>query len=323
MLELLEVPVPTAGDGEVLVRIEACGICGSDMHAYAGDPTRRLPFILGHEATGVILSGPRSSERVCINPLITCGLCEFCLDGRPQLCLDRQVMSGGGKRAGAFAEIVSVPERNIYPLPSSLSFEQAALAEPIAVGYHAVVHGMKFLARPIAASRCCVIGGGAVGLGTALSLAYHGAKQIYLSESDAKRRVTASRAAPVIAYAPASPDGPEPASIDLIIDCVSSPQTRSAACNLARRGAVIVQVGVLHDPGGINLRQVTMEELVFTGTYCYSSMEFGEVIKAMGDGLMGSLDWFEARPMSAGSAAFQDLDHGTANATKIVLLPAQ
>jgi threonine dehydrogenase-like Zn-dependent dehydrogenase len=88
-----EEPEPTPGNDEVLVRIEAVGICGSDMHAYHGHDSRRPPpFVLGHEAAGSIVSGPDRGARVAVNPLVPCGVCDWCLEGRPHLCPSRQLL---------------------------------------------------------------------------------------------------------------------------------------------------------------------------------------------------------------------------------------
>ena len=101
-------------EGQVLLDIDACGLCGSDMHAYHGLDSRRIPpLILGHEAVGVVQNGSRSGEHVIVNPLISCGTCADCIAGRTNLCADRELV--GMRLAGAFAEHVVVPERNLLP----------------------------------------------------------------------------------------------------------------------------------------------------------------------------------------------------------------
>ena len=126
-------PDPVPGNDEVLVRIDAVGICGSDMHAYHGFDTRRpAPLILGHEAAGRVLTGPLTGRRVAINPLRTCGTCDDCLDGRVQLCPQRQVMSLP-QWPGSFAEMVRVPEANLVEIPADFDIVKSALTEPVAV----------------------------------------------------------------------------------------------------------------------------------------------------------------------------------------------
>src|SRR5262249_60180483 len=127
-----EEPEPAPGNDEVLVRVEAVGICGSDMHAYHGHDSRRPPpLVLGHEAAGIVVSGPDRGARVAVNPLVPCGVCDWCLEGRPHLCPSRQLLSVP-PRAGAFAELVRVPERNVVKFPDGLDSAKAALTEPLA-----------------------------------------------------------------------------------------------------------------------------------------------------------------------------------------------
>ncbi|MGH1590260.1 zinc-dependent alcohol dehydrogenase [Methylobacterium phyllosphaerae] len=141
-----DVPVPVPGAGEALVRVEAVGICGSDMHAYHGHDARRpAPLILGHEAAGRVVEGPRAGARVAVNPLVTCGRCPACESGRTHLCPSRQILSMP-PRPGAFADYVCVPEKSLVPIPDALSTTHAALAEPLAVAYHAVNQGRGFSA---------------------------------------------------------------------------------------------------------------------------------------------------------------------------------
>src|SRR5262249_40790748 len=170
-----EEPEPAPGNDEVVVRVAAVGICGSDMHAYHGHDSRRPPpLVLGHEAAGSIVSGPNAGRRVAINPLVHCGVCAFCLDGRPHLCPSRELISVP-PRAGALAELVRVPERHLVAIPEKFDAAKAALTDPLAVAYPAVGVGARALSRPLSASRCAVLGGGAIGLGCALVLAMQGA----------------------------------------------------------------------------------------------------------------------------------------------------
>jgi threonine dehydrogenase-like Zn-dependent dehydrogenase len=169
-VEWRDQPEPTPGNDEVVVRVDAVGICGSDMHAYHGHDSRRPPpLVLGHEAAGRIASGPNAGVRVAVNPLVTCGTCDWCLAGRVHLCPTRVLISMPS-RPGAFAEMVRVPDRNAVPMPDGLAFTKAALTEPLAVCLHAVNHGARHLAGPVSAARCVVLGAGAIGLGCSLVL---------------------------------------------------------------------------------------------------------------------------------------------------------
>jgi L-iditol 2-dehydrogenase len=320
-LEWRDEPEPVPGNDEALVRVEAVGICGSDLHAYHGHDARRPPpLILGHEAAGRVASGPNAGRRVAVNPLVTCGACDACDGGRPHLCRSRQIISMP-PRPGAFATLLRAPERNLVPVPDELPIEKAALAEPLAVSYHAVNHGARFLARPLSAARCAVLGGGAIGLGCALVLAMQGTREIHLGETNEARRRTAARAGEIRCYAPGEAGEPAESSIDLVIDAVGAAATRAAACRLAKPGGVIVHVGLLPGSEGLDVRKLTLQEISFTGVYCYTPLEFRETLDAIADGRLGPLDWFEERPLAEGAGAFRDLDSGATGAAKIVLRP--
>jgi len=137
-LEFREMPDAVPAQGQSLVAVKAVGICGSDMHGYLGhDPRRVPPLVLGHEAAGEVIAGPLLGKRVTVNPLITCGSCRACLAGQTHLCPERQLLSIP-PREGAFAELVAVPPENLVEVPSEVPLTKAALAEPLAVCWHAV-----------------------------------------------------------------------------------------------------------------------------------------------------------------------------------------
>ncbi len=319
-LEWRDQPEPTPGNDEVVVRVDAVGICGSDMHAYHGHDTRRPPpLVLGHEAAGRIVSGPNAGARVAVNPMVTCGTCDFCLDGRVHLCPSRQLISMP-PRPGAFAELVRIPERNVVRMPDGLDVAKAALTEPLAVSYHAVNHGVRHLGRPLSAARCAVLGGGAIGLGAALVLAMEGAREIHIAETNAARRATAARSGDFHCYAPGDGD-PADSSIDLVVDAVATSATRAAACRMIRPGGVIVHAGLLLGSDGLDVRKITLQEVIFTGTYCYTPLEFRETLDAIASGRLGALEWLEERPLADGAQAFRDIDAGAVAAAKIVLRP--
>lgn len=320
-LEWRDEPEPPFGNDEVVVRVDAVGVCGSDMHAYHGHDLRRPPpFVLGHEAAGFVMSGPKTGARVAVNPLVSCGVCDWCISGRPHLCPSRELLSVP-PRPGAFAELVRVPERNLYTVPDKLEPTKAALTEPLAVAYHAVGLGVRLLSRPATASHCLVLGGGAIGLGCALALKMQGAREIYIGEPNAARRRTASRAGHFHCYAPGERGEPAKLSMDLIIDAVGAEATRAAACRLIKPGGVIVHAGLLPGSDGLNVRKITLQEIIVTGTYCYTPLEFRETLDAIAMGRFGPLDWIEERALSDGPQAFRDLDAGATGAAKIVLRP--
>jgi len=179
-------PADFAGDN--LIKVDSVGICGSDIHGYLGHDERRpAPLILGHEAAGTVIEGPMVGKRVTVNPLVPCGVCEACLEGRENLCPDRQLISMP-PRQGAFAEQLRMPSANLVEINDDLSFNKAALAEPLAVCWHAVKITDAQLVRPLGRSRCVVLGGGAIGLGSALCLKAFGATDVTIAETNPIRR---------------------------------------------------------------------------------------------------------------------------------------
>jgi L-iditol 2-dehydrogenase len=320
-IELRDEPEPKLVDGEVLVRVEAVGICGSDMHAYHGHDSRRpAPLILGHEAAGRILTGAKAGKRVAVNPLVTCGACDYCESGRAHLCRSRQILSMP-PRPGAFADVVRVPESNLIEIPDSFDIAKAALAEPVAVSYHAVNHGARLLARTLLESRCAILGGGAIGLAAALVMAMKGASVIHVGETNPQRRATVARAGEFRCYEPGQAGEPGESSIDFVVDAVGSERTRAAACRMIQPGGVIVHAGLLPGSDGLDVRKITLQEVIFTGTYCYTPADFVETVEFLASGRLGSLDWIEERALEDGPSAFRDIDAGAATRAKIVLRP--
>ena len=266
----VETPVP--GVGEHLIQIHAVGICGSDMHAFLGHDSRRpAPLILGHEAAGVITGGPRDGQRVTINPLVTCGDCDACKSGRDNLCRTRQIISMP-PRQGAFAEWVAMPERNLVPVPDDIPMHKAALAEPIACGWHAARLGKTALAEAAQESRALVLGGGAIGLGGALSLAAQGLPDVTIVEPNPARRTFLREICGQKAIAPEEVG--VDALFDLVLDGVGFAATRASASAHVRPGGVIVHIGLGEDSGGLDVRRMTLQEITFIGTYTYTAEDF-------------------------------------------------
>ncbi len=316
-MALRDVAEPCAGNGEVVVEVEAVGICGSDMHAFLGHDERRPPpLVLGHEAAGTVLSGSGEGYRVTVNPLVTCMKCSACLSGRTNLCASRQIISMP-PRPGAFAEQVAVPERNLLPVPDDFPIEQAALCEPLACGWHAVKLGRAASNVALPQARTLVIGGGPIGVASALSLAAFGAHDITIIEPNAVRRPALTRAGDLRVLAAAE----ESDLFDLVVDAYGGEASRAVASKTARPGGVIVHIGLAGGVGGLDVRRMTLQEVTFIGTYCYTMADFADTFAAMIAGRLGSLDWFETRSLADGAQAFADIRAGRNATPKIVLRP--
>lgn len=309
-----DVPDPSPKPGEVLIKIEASGICGSDMHAYLGHDSRRpAPLILGHEAAGTIQGGARDGQRVTINPLVSCGTCSACLAQRENLCPNRQIISMP-PREGAFAQYVSMPESNLVEIPAGIPVEKAALAEPLAVSWHAAALAIKAL-HPAMERTALVIGGGAIGLAASLALKAMGIEDVTIVEPNDARRAFLLSACDETAVAQASGLYP------IVIDAVGYAATRAVATERAAPGGVIAHVGLGEGTGGLDVRRMTLQEITFIGTYTYTSQDFRDTAQAIFDGKLGPLDWCEHRSLSDGASAFQNLREGKVASPKIILNP--
>lgn len=313
-LAFRDMPDAEPRDGEHLIKVEAVGICGSDMHAYLGHDARRpAPLILGHEAAGVIVGGARDGMRVTVNPLVTCGTCAACVSGRDNLCADRQIISMP-PREGAFAQYIAMPEQNLVTVPEGVPIGKAALAEPLAVSWHAARLALDALPRGQDV-RALVIGGGAIGLAAALALSAMNVSDISIVEPNETRRAYLVDRCQQNAIAQAT------GAYNLIIDAVGYAATRKTASALAQPGGVIAHVGLGEDLGGLDIRRMTLQEITFIGTYTYTAQDFRDTAQALFDGRLGALDWAETRTLSDGVEAFKNLRTGQVAAPKIVLTP--
>src|SRR6516162_9668298 len=197
-LELAEVETPRPQAGEVLLRVAACGICGSDVHGYDGSSGRRIPpIVMGHEAAGVIaavgegVTGFSEGDRVTVDSTVYCGECANCLRGDINLCDRREVLGvscGDYRRAGAFAEFVAVPARICHRLPGHLPFAEAAMLEAVAVAIHAVN-----LAQLPPNATALVIGAGTIGVLTLAALRARGGTRVFITDVDQPRLALAEQ----------------------------------------------------------------------------------------------------------------------------------
>jgi L-iditol 2-dehydrogenase len=320
-IEYCDVPDPSPGDGDVLIRVESVGICGSDMHAYLGHDERRpAPLILGHEAAGTVVSELQKGRRVTVNPLVTCRECEACRAGRENLCPGRQIVSMP-PREGAFAQYVAMPERNLVTVPDDVPFSKAALAEPIACGWHGVKLAEKSLMKPLRDIAALVIGGGAIGVGAALSLKARGVRDVLVVDANEGRRNFLPDRTGLDVRAPAMVASRD--DFDLVVDGVGFAATRNDASLRVKPGGTIVHIGLGEATDGLNVRRMTLQEITFIGTYTYTDADFRETAQAIFDGRLGSLDWIEELSLVDGANAFAELLAGRVRAPKIILNPPQ
>lgn len=315
-----EVPDPVPGPGEVVVKMEATGICGSDLHAYHGyDPRRVPPLILGHEIAGKVMTGDQAGAHVALNPLITCGTCEHCRGRRSNLCQAREMI--GMSRGGAYAEMVTIPAKNLIPMPEGMDWVAASIMEPTATMIHALDLAKMNLRHPFAEMRILVIGGGAIGLLAALLLRSYGAQDTLISEINPLRQESVAKWTDYQTHNPSGDLDLPQDEFDLVVDAVGGSTTRDVAMKCVKPGGVILHIGLMDAEGGLDVRKLTLSEITLIGVYTYTPEELKRAIHALHDGSLGSLEWIEVRRLAEGSTAFEDLDSGRAAAAKIVLIP--
>jgi alcohol dehydrogenase len=313
-------PDPVPGPDDVLVKVEATGICGSDMHAYHGkDPRRVPPLILGHEVAGTVVSGEAEGKRVVINPLITCGQCPSCDTGRSNLCANRELI--GMRLAGAYAELVTIPAVNLIPIPDDLNAVHASLTEPTATALHALNLARQASPRPLAELRSSVIGGGAVGLLAALLLRGYGCERLVVAETNSMRRESVAGCVGCQVHDPINDPALEIDAFDLVVDAVGGGVTRKSAMAAVSPGGMVVHIGLMDSAGELDIRKLTLFEVSMIGVYCYTAADMRAAVQAIADGMLGDLSWVETRPLSDGAEAFDDLHNDRTAAAKIVLAP--
>ncbi len=322
-MQLLDRPMPEPAAGEVVLKIEAVGICGSDMHAWHGhDPRRQPGLVLGHEFVGTIAQtaapGFAAGTRWTGNPLITCGTCEYCAQGRNNLCANRTMV--GMTRPGAYAEFMSIPAASLVAMPQEMPATVAALTEPAATAWHAINLSMRALARPLHECRVLVIGGGAIGMLAALLLRHLGVRGLTVTELNPLRRQALQQAVACEAIDPRAQPLPESA-FDHVMDAVGSKATRAQAFAAVKPGGVIMHVGLQDWASEIDMRRLTLAEITLLGTYTYTTADLRATVDALHRGVFGNLAWVEERPLAAGAQAFVDLDQGRSASAKIVLRP--
>ncbi len=278
--EILDVPIPVAAPGEVLVAVRRAGICGSDVSAYQGKMgTARPGAIRGHEFAGVVHASSHPQwpvgARVAVNPVITCGSCRACTAGRSTACPSLQIL--GVHRPGAFAELVAVPVAGLHLVPDHLWWVAAASVEPLAQARHDVRRATELAP----AGRCLVIGAGSIGLGIVHALRAAGAEAITAVDPDPDRRRAARAAGATLTLDSTSPA--VAASFDTVFDVVGAPETRAAAVALTRPGGTVIAVGLGADSSSVPWFDVIRREITLRGSNAFTADDFRVALTWLAD----------------------------------------
>jgi L-iditol 2-dehydrogenase len=332
-LELTEMPEPEVGPEDVLVRVRACGICGSDVHGLDGSTGRRIPpLVMGHEAAGVVarvgpaVTGLREGDRVTFDSTVYCGQCYYCRRGEVNLCDDRQVLGvspGEYRRHGAFAEYVAVPRRIVYPLPDALAFEHAAMIEAVSVAVHAVELTPVHLA-----DTGLVVGSGMIGLLAIQALRLAGCARVMAVDVDEARLRMARQLgadecvnARECDAAAAVREWTGGRGADVALEVVGATAALKTALAALRKGGALTLVGNSSPTVDLPLQSVVTRQIRVTGS-CASAGEYPACIELLARGairvepLIGAV-----APLAEGPAWFEKLYRREPGLMKVILQP--
>jgi len=331
--EVCEVPRPRISPEEVLVEVRVCGICGSDVHGMDGSTGRRKPpIIMGHEASGVIaevgaaVTSWRVGQRVTFDSTAYCGKCHFCACGAVNLCDNRQVLGVSCdefKRDGAFAQFVAVPARILVEIPDEVGFEQAAMAEPVAIAVHAVARVP--LNRD---DTVVVIGAGVIGLLIIQALRARGCARIIAVDVKRHRLDLAEQLGADRGISPEDADVAGEVrkltggrGADVVVEAVGLNATVGSALRIVRKGGAVGLVGNLAPAVELPLQTVVTRELTLLGS-CASSGEYRLCLEMIASGKI------QVDPLISGVATLEDaagwfrrLRSGQENLIKVLVRP--
>ena len=334
-LETVEVPMPRPGPEDILVRVAACGICGSDVHGYDGSSGRRIPpIVMGHEASGTVaavgegVSGFNVGEPVTFDSTVYCGKCEYCRNGQMNLCSNRQVLGVSTpeyRREGAFADYVVVPARIVHALPQGLSLEEAAMVEPLAVAVHAVS-----LAHVSSRDTALLVGAGMIGLLVLQALREAGCSRVIVTDIDNTRLELAkslgatetvnAKTADLLAEVQRLTSG---SGADVALEAVGSTATIKAAIEGTKKGGTVVLIGNIAPSVEIPLQTVVSREIRLQGSAA-SSGEYPRCIEMLARGSVRVKPLISAvAPLEEGSQWFERLHERQPNLMKVILTPGK
>ena len=334
-LAVADMPEPVPGPGDVLVQVAACGICGSDVHGYDGSSGRRIPpVVMGHEAAGIVadvgsdVHGFAKGDRVTFDSTVYCGVCDFCRRGEMNLCDNRQVVGvscNEFRRAGAFAEYVTVPERIVYALPAELKFAEAAMLEAVSVALHAVA-----VSHVRGRETALVIGAGMIGLLVLQAARAAGCSQVFVADIDATRlKLAKDLGADETVLASGENLAREVArltggrGVDLVLEAVGRDETVSAAIDCVRKGGTVTLVGNIAPKVSLPLQKVVTRQIWLQG-WCASVGEYPQAMELIANGKIKVEPLITAvAPLSDGPEWFARLYAREPNLMKIVLDPRE
>ncbi|HEY5585024.1 MAG TPA: galactitol-1-phosphate 5-dehydrogenase [Ruminiclostridium sp.] len=328
-----EVPMPEYGKDEVLVRVKVCAICGSDVHGMDGSTGRRIPpIIMGHEAAGIIekvgenVTGYKVGDRVTFDSTVYCGKCYFCRRGEINLCDNRRVLGvscGDYRFHGAFAEYVSIPQHILYLIPEKVTFEQAAMVEPLSVAFHAIRRSPLFLNKT-----AVVVGAGMIGLLVIQLLKAAGCGKIIAVDIIKEKLDMAKKFGADITLKSDELDVAtevfkltENRGADIAYEVVGITATVQTAISSLKKGGSLTLVGNLKPLVDFPLQSVVTRQISLFGS-CASAGEYPDCLELIASGKV-DVDSFisEVVPLSEGAIWFKRLYDCEPGLMKVLLQP--
>lgn len=332
-LEVTDLPQPELGPRDVMIRVGACGICGSDVHGLDGSTGRRIPpIVMGHEAAGVItevgsaVRNWKPGDRVTFDSTVSCGNCHFCRRGDINLCDNRQVLGvscGDYRRYGAFAEYVSVPENILYRLPEGLPFEQAAMIEAVSIAVHAVNITPKELG-----DTAVVVGSGMIGQLTIQAAKIAGFARVFAVDIDDAKLAQALRVGADEAFNSKTMDVAKEIAArtngrgaDAALEAVGASAPIATAISCVRKGGAVTLIGNITPKIELNLQQVVTREIRLQGS-CASAGEYPACIELLASGRIKVDTMISARTsLDDAPGWFNRLYNHEPNLMKVIVQP--
>lgn len=332
-LSFVDFPEPKIGPDELLVKVKACGICGSDIHGYDGSTGRRIPpLVMGHEASGEIaevganVKDMKVGDRVTFDSMISCGQCSFCRRGTINLCDNRQILGvscGDYRRHGAFAEYVSVPRRIAFRIPDPVPFEHAAMIEPVSVVVHATNLPPKKLGET-----AVVVGTGMIGLLAIQSIRAAGYTQVIAVDVEDRKLALAKQLGADEGINSKSTDAVKAIKdltggigADMVMECVGATAPIETAVQSVRKGGAVVLVGNVTPRIDLGLQAVVTREVALYGS-CASSGEYPACLDLLSRGVIKVAPIISAMaPLEEGPQWFERLYAHDPSLMKVILRP--
>ncbi|MDI6912541.1 galactitol-1-phosphate 5-dehydrogenase [Nocardioides sp.] len=327
VMTVRDVERPTPGSGEVLLRVAYSGICGSELSGFLGQNSLRTPpLIFGHELSGVVAAtgsgavGVEIGARVTVNPLVSCGRCEYCVTARHQLCRDRLLL--GASLPGSNAEYVVVPATALEPVPDGLELSDASMAEPAACAVHAVA-----LSGIGAEDSALVIGAGPIGLFIVQVLLAHGVTRVLVADRNTdRRRIASSLGATVVRDGDAElladvRSETQGRGVQVAFDAAGTVTTRTNCVAATAPGGRVMLIGLHADQTTLPVNTLIRGEIALHGVFAYNPAAFRTALAWLAEGRLGLRDGVVEADLEDGLGWYQRLVEGDP-ATKVLLRPA-